>query len=361
MPSLIHIILRNEIRNSYDIHVGIDVEHIAAAIMNSYPHASKFVITDSNIKRLYVKRLIIAMFGVDSPAQIVTVPAGELSKNRTMKERIEDGLISLGAARDSLIIALGGGMIGDLAGFVASTLYRGIPYVQIPTSLIAQVDSSIGGKVAVDHPAGKNLIGAFYQPEAVYIDPAMLKTLPIREFRNGMAEVIKYAAILDAWLFRYLEENRSRIMRRVPSSLFRIVKRCCELKKNVVEKDEKENDLRRILNFGHTIGHAVESLSHYRISHGEAVAIGMAAEAKISLSKGLLGHDGYRRLSKLLKAYGLPTHLPLRMDTDALMRTTLHDKKLQGGNVHYTLLERIGKARVGVVLTSADALRFLES
>ena len=361
MPSLIHIEAGPETGNSYDLHIGIGLERIGRVIMKKYPRELKFVITDANVQKLYVKRLIVAMLGVETPAQIVTVPAGELSKNRTMKERIEDELISLGAARDSLIIALGGGMIGDLAGFVASTLYRGIPYIQIPTSLIAQVDSSIGGKVAVDHPAGKNLIGAFYQPTAVYIDPAMLKTLPLREFRNGMAEVIKYAAILDARLFDFLENNRPAILNRVPSTLIKIVKRCCELKKNVVEQDPKEHDFRRILNFGHTIGHAVESLSRYRIAHGEAVAIGMAAEATLSASKGLLPKGECRRLFGLLEAYGLPTRIPEKMDRSALMSATLRDKKMKAGNVHYTLLERIGKARVGVIVSTGDARQLLDS
>jgi 3-dehydroquinate synthase len=249
-------------------------------------------------------------------------------------------------------------MIGDLAGFVAATLLRGIPFIQIPTTLLSQVDSSIGGKVAVDHPLGKNLMGAFYQPKKVFIDVDTLKTLPVKEFRNGMAEVIKYAAILDSKLFSYLEKNNSKIInhsarggqasRRVESStIIHLIHRCCELKKMVVEKDERETGLRRILNFGHTIGHAVESLSNYKLSHGEAVAIGMVAEAKISAALGMLDQSEVERLYNLLQLYKLPTDIPSKMDTHKIVRLTLHDKKVQQCKAQYTLLEKIGKAIVG--------------
>ncbi|MBI3766041.1 MAG: 3-dehydroquinate synthase [Ignavibacteriales bacterium] len=292
---------------------------------------------------------------------LLTVPAGERSKSRRSKELLENNLLALGANRDSLIVALGGGMVGDLAGFVAATLLRGIPYIQIPTTLLAQVDSSIGGKVAIDHPLGKNLIGAFYQPQKVYIDIGALKTLPDREFSNGLAEVIKYAAILDSELFDELEQKQSKILSRDEKSLLNIIKRCCELKKSVVEEDEKETDYRRILNFGHTIGHAIERLSKYRIPHGQAVAIGMVAESTMSSHLGILPARHAERITSLLKMYNLPTEIPSTIKLEAIMRATLQDKKVHRGMTHYTLLERIGRARVGVRLSLKQARLLVQS
>lgn len=353
----IHINLKREINDSYDIQIGMSLRSIAKDIHRSYPDASKFIITDSNVARLCGKKFL---YGIrEKNSQMIVVPAGEKSKTRTMKERLENKLLSFNADRDSLIIALGGGMIGDVAGFVAATLHRGVSYIQIPTTLLSQVDSSIGGKVAVDHPLGKNLIGAFYQPKKVYIDTSTLATLSDLEFSNGMAEVIKYAVILDKNLFNMLEEHHSQILNRHTALLQKIIKRCCELKKTIVEKDEKETDLRRILNFGHTIGHAIEHLTHYRLSHGEAVAIGMVAEARISASLGLLRPSDVTRLTKLVSMYHLPVALPSSVKTKALFAATQRDKKVHRGNVHYTLLEKIGKARIGVNLTADQALKLL--
>jgi 3-dehydroquinate synthase len=293
-------------------------------------------------------------------ANLLSVPPGEKSKTRKTKERVEDRLLMSGAERNSTIFGFGGGVIGDLAGFVAATLHRGVPYVQIPTTLLAQVDSSIGGKVAVDHPLGKNLIGAFYQPKEVYIVAEFLATLPDREFRNGMAEVIKYAAIMDKTLFVTLEKNVGKILKRETRLLFPIVRRCCCLKKTVVELDEKESGLRRILNFGHTIAHALERMTSYRISHGEAVAIGMVAETKISASHGLLSVKECARLQRLVRAFGLPSDIPRSTDLRKLLKETLSDKKLINGVVHYTLLRQLGKAEVGIPLTTDEALHHLQ-
>lgn len=292
--------------------------------------------------------------------ELLSIPAGESSKHRQMKSMLEDQLLARGAQRDSVIIALGGGMVGDLAGFTAATLLRGIRYVHIPTTLLSQVDSSVGGKVAVDHPLGKNLVGAFAQPKKVYIDVSTLSTLSPREFSSGMAEVVKYGAILDRKLFSYLEDNSAAILRRRRSALELIVDRSCVLKRRVVELDERETGPRRILNFGHTIGHAVELLSKFAISHGEAVSIGMVAEATMSKALGLCHERDIRRLVHVLQQFSLPTSFPSRMRFETVLAATAHDKKSHMGTIDYTLLDRIGKARVGVPLTQLDAVRLLK-
>jgi len=355
----LHINLKKITDNSYDIIIGTKLAAVAREIAKWNDISKYFIITDSNVKRLYGDELFKTLRSYKIEVHLLSVLAGEKSKTRKTKERLEDKLLKLKADRSSLIIALGGGMIGDLSGFVAATLMRGIPFIQIPTTLLSQVDSSIGGKVAVDHPLGKNLIGLFYQPKKVFIDVETLKTLPQREFRNGIAEVIKYAAIFDRNLFSFLENNQSKISvhsakggqasQQVDSStILHIIHRCCELKKMIVEKDEREIGLRRILNFGHTIGHAVESLSNYKLSHGEAVSIGMIAESKISAALGMLKQSEVERLNDLLKLYQLPTDIPSRMDKNKIVQLTCHDKKVQQGKVQYTLLDKIGKAIVGI-------------
>lgn len=348
MIKTIRVNLRKLSDNSYDIIIGTKLDAVAREIARWNDVSKYFIITDSNVKRFYGNEFLKTLCSRKAEAYLLSVPAGENSKIRKTKEQLEDKLLKLKADRNSLIIALGGGMIGDLAGFVAATFMRGIPFIQIPTTLLSQVDSSIGGKVAVDHPFGKNLIGAFYQPKTVFIDVNTLRTLPEKEFRNGIAEVMKYAAILDKQFISYLQQYYRQIMRKNKSVLIYIIKRCCELKKMIVEKDEKETELRRILNFGHTIGHAVESLSNYKLSHGEAVAIGMVAEAKISVALGMLNLSEVERLKNLLKLYDLPTEIPSRMDTNKIIRLTMHDKKIQHGKVQYTLLDKIGKAVVGI-------------
>ena len=355
MPAKVRVHLRSIVDTSYDIVIGLDLQRIVRTIMDNFPTAKKFVISDSTVEKLYGEYFRRPSF------HHLVVPAGERSKSRRTKEQLENKLLTSGAHRDSLIIALGGGMIGDLAGFVASSLFRGIPFIQVPTTLLAQVDSSIGGKVAVDHPSGKNLIGAFYQPKKVYIDPGTLRTLSDREFSNGMAEVIKYATILDRDLFDELEQEHSKIIQRNEKILLRIIKRCCDLKRMVVERDERESDFRRILNFGHTIGHAIEYLSKYRISHGRAVAIGMVAESQISSRLGLLPESNVDRIASLLKKYNLPTKIPPTVELKEIVGATKQDKKVFREMVHYTLLERIGRARAGVKLSTPQVQRLLKT
>jgi len=348
MLTIIRVNLKNLNDNSYDLIIGVKLDDIVNELASWNEFSKYFIITDSNVKRLYADDFLRRLQTNKIEVHLLSVLPGEKSKTRKTKEQLEDKLLKLKADRYSLIIALGGGVIGDLAGFVAATFMRGISYIQIPTTLLSQIDSSIGGKVAVNHPLGKNLIGAFYQPKKVYIDVETLNTLPKREFRNGMAEVIKYAAILDANLFSYLEDNNQKINIHHKSSILNLVQRCCKLKKMIVEKDEKETGLRRILNFGHTIGHAIESLSKYKLSHGEAVAIGMVIEAKISAALGMLKQSDVERLRKVIELYKLPTKIPSKMDMAKIIQSTYLDKKAQQGQVQYTLLKKIGKAAMSI-------------
>jgi 3-dehydroquinate synthase len=344
---------------AYSIHVGVSLSQIARDITDRFPNSAKFVVTDLNVHRLYRKQLQSA-FQRDRIDMLV-IPPGERSKSRKAKEKLEDALIRRNVERDSLIIAFGGGVVGDLAGFVAATMLRGIPYVHIPTTLLAQVDSSVGGKVGVDHPSGKNLIGAFHQPKRVYIDLETLDTLPDREFRNGMSEVIKTGAILDRELFTFLEGNAEALLQRDRVALGRVIARCCERKASVVKKDERESGYRRILNFGHTIGHAIEHLTNYRVAHGEAIAIGMTVETKMAVNGGLTSRRTLDRLSRLIQSFGLPTDLPKQLSPKTVIDATMNDKKSRRGIVHYTLLREIGSARVGTPIPKQRALQLLHT
>jgi 3-dehydroquinate synthase len=237
---------------------------------------------------------------------------------------------------------------GDLGGYVAATILRGVEFVQVPTSLLAQVDSSVGGKVGIDHLLGKNLIGAFHQPSAVHIDPLVLRSLPPRHYRNGLAEVAKIAAALDAGFFRWMENNVRPIGRGRPATLTEMIRRAVGLKAAVVGRDELDTGLRNVLNLGHTIGHAVETASDYRLLHGESVAIGMALEARLAGSMGLLNNNDEERLLRLLEALELPTALPRSIDRDATRRALSLDKKGTRQGVRYVLLRAIGKSAIGV-------------
>ncbi len=307
------------------------------------------VITDTNAGRLFAKAALKSLAASGFDPVLITVPAGEKSKCLALVEKCHDQLAAHRLERKSFIVALGGGVVGDLTGFVAATYLRGVPFVQVPTSLLAQVDSSVGGKTGVNLKSGKNLVGAFYQPQLVLCDLDTLKTLPKREYVSGLAEVIKYGIIYDAVLFAQLERNLPKLLQRDAATLRSVVARCCEIKAEVVGQDETETGLRAILNFGHTIGHAIENSSGYgKYLHGEAIAIGAVAAAKLSRTVlGLPSGDG-ERVEKLLAQAGLPVTIKL----DAARRKKLFaamrlDKKVSHGEIQFVLARKIGKVLWG--------------
>jgi 3-dehydroquinate synthase len=288
-------------------------------------------------------------------AKILEVPAGEASKSLRQANRLFGKLPSLGLDRQSFVVALGGGVVGDLAGFVAATYLRGLALVQVPTTLLAQMDSSVGGKVGVNLPQGKNLVGAFYQPRLVLADTATLKTLPDRELCAGFAEVIKHGAIYDANFFGWLEREYQRVLRREHEAVVHAVGRSCEIKAEIVSKDERESGLRTILNFGHTVGHAMEALAEYvGLLHGEAVSMGMCCAAHLSVKRTGLAESEAERLKTLLAASGLPTRLREGFNVDELMAAMRLDKKARNGKLRFVLLKRLGETVVTNAVTDAD-------
>jgi len=303
------------------------------------------IITDTNVGRRFAKAAFNSLATTGFSPSLIVVPAGETAKSLKTVQTCYDLLAAHLLERKSFIVALGGGVVGDLAGFVAATYLRGIAFVQVPTTLLAQVDSSVGGKVGVNLKAGKNLVGAFHQPRLVLCDLDTMRTLPEREFRAGLAEVIKYGIIYDARLFAQLERDLPKLLRREPQILAAVVARCCEIKADIVGQDETENGLRAILNFGHTIGHAIENISGYgKFLHGEAIAIGQVAAAKLSFAlAGLSGRDA-GRIRDLFKLAGLPYFLKLNaIQRKKLFAAMRLDKKVSGGEIKFVLARKIGK------------------
>ncbi len=300
------------------------------------------VIADDRVAGLFGATLLKSLERAGLNAELITFPQGEANKTLKTIENLAGALVRSGFDRKDALIALGGGVTGDIAGFLASAFMRGIPFVQIPTTLLAQVDSSVGGKTGVDIPEGKNLVGAFYQPKAVYIDLSVLKSLPREELLGGLAEVIKYGVIRDAAFFDFLSDNRTRILGLDEKLLARMVFTCCRIKAEVVSEDEREGGVRRILNYGHTIGHAVEGASDYSLIHGLAVAIGMAAAARLAVLTGHLAEEDAARINNLLREYGMPVEIPKDLDRQRLRKYLLADKKVVGGKVNYVLPTAIG-------------------
>jgi len=334
--------LRRTADESYDVRIGRGLgPRLTVALRKSRLGQRYVIITDSHLER-QGESLQAAFRRRGLTCDFISFPAGEGSKSRRVRDEIEDGIIRLGAGRDTALVALGGGVVGDLVGFVAATFKRGIPYVQVPTTLIGMVDSSIGGKTGINHPAGKNVIGAFHQPSAVYIDVDYLKTLPDRHYASGLAEVIKCGVIADRALFASLETQLDRILRREPDLMSRVIEACCRIKARVVMEDPRESSRRKILNYGHTIGHAIETLSGFRLAHGEAVAIGMVAEARVAARLGMLSSAAAARIALLCDATGLPTTVPPAFTPAAILQVARHDKKNRQGRNAYALPIRIG-------------------
>jgi 3-dehydroquinate synthase len=300
------------------------------------------IISDERVAQLHgpAMREVLVKGGVAAVPH--SFPAGEWNKSREEWARLTDALLKAKLGRDGAIVAFGGGVAGDLAGFVAATYLRGIPYVQVPTTLLAMIDSSIGGKTGVDTPGGKNLVGSFHQPRFVLADIDLLASLPRAQVASGMAEAIKHGAIRDSTYFAGLEDAAP-VLARDLDRLETVVRGSIEIKAAVVAADEREAGQRQALNFGHTVGHAVESLSGFELLHGEAVAIGMAAEARIAESAGLAAHGLHAALARMLERYGLPTALPAAHTTDALLEVMRSDKKVRAGRIRFALPREIGK------------------
>ncbi|MGA2247468.1 MAG: 3-dehydroquinate synthase [Verrucomicrobiota bacterium] len=307
------------------------------------------VITDTNVGKKFAKAVLKSLGASGFEPVLVTIPAGEKSKRIATVEFCYDRLAAHRLERKSFIVALGGGVVGDVAGFVAASYLRGIPFVQAPTTLLAQVDSSVGGKTGVNLRAGKNLVGAFYQPRLVLCDLDAFRTLPKREFVSGLAEVIKYGIIYDAILFAQLELNLPKLLQRDPATLATVVARCCEIKADVVGQDETESGLRAILNFGHTIGHAIENSSGYgKYLHGEAIAIGQVAAAKLSHQILGLPSGDMVRIEKLFANAGLPVSGKLNAARrNKLLAAMQLDKKVCGGEVKFVLADKLGRVKFG--------------
>ncbi|MBI5586735.1 MAG: 3-dehydroquinate synthase [Deltaproteobacteria bacterium] len=299
------------------------------------------VVTNTLVGGLYGEELLKSLKEAGFSPFVITLPDGEEYKTIEVATTVYDGLIDNRMERSSPIIALGGGVIGDMAGFVAATYLRGVPYIQAPTTLLAQVDSSVGGKTAVNHPKGKNLIGAFYQPRAVFIDPQVLKSLDIREVRAGLAEVIKYGVIWDEEFFAFLEKNSSALLD-IGAELTKAIERSCEIKAEVVGADETEQGVRSFLNLGHTFGHAIEALSGYgTFKHGEAVATGMALAARLSVDLGLCEDSVARSIKGLITSVGLPTEPP-EFSAEQWIESMRLDKKVTAGAIWFVLIKRLG-------------------
>ncbi len=334
--------LKKSSDESYPIVIGSGVSSIIAQDAVRKPLGSRYcIITDSNLRK-FAAVVARALQSKGIKTEIIFFPSSEISKNLSTVSDVCEEMAKRHLERDTVIVAVGGGVVGDLAGFVAAIYCRGLPYVQVPTTLLAMVDSSVGGKTAVDLAAGKNMVGSFHQPKKVYIDTDFLKQLPEKELRNGLAEAIKCGAIADAALFSFIEKNIGRILSRDDKAVADLIEQCCRIKKSVVELDETETGPRMILNFGHTVGHAVERLSGYLTSHGEAISAGMVVEAEISRMKGLLGSRDVGRLKRLIAATGRSAFLP-DYTTSKLIDAMKSDKKARAGKQRFVLLSRIGK------------------
>lgn len=341
----------NLANHSYPIFIESDSFSNAARVIFRHCDAKTvIIISDENVAPLYFEKLQAALEQQGVTCYLYKITPGEEAKSLTTAEQIYTWMLANRFHRDDVIIALGGGVVGDLAGFIAATYLRGVRWVQIPTTLMAQVDSSVGGKVGVNHPLAKNSIGAFYQPRLVWIDPLTLTTLPSREIYSGLAETVKYGLVLDRELFDFLETNFTKILLLENLELLiHLIRACCRLKAAVVEKDEREADYRRILNFGHTIGHALEHITDYRyFRHGEAVAWGMLAAAAMSQQQLSLADDQFSRIQCVINFIKKPV-LPRHISADQIIQSIQSDKKITAAGLKLVLLENIGKCRVELV------------
>ena len=332
---------------SYPISIGAGLFNDPAHFSSLSPNKKVVVISNITVAPLYAEKVVALIEKQGCQVSVLELPDGEKYKSLEVFETVMSYLIEGNYARDVTLVALGGGVIGDLVGFAAACYQRGVDFIQVPTTLLSQVDSSVGGKTAVNHPLGKNMIGAFYQPKAVIIDTNCLATLPEREFAAGIAEVIKYGIIYDHDFFVWLEDNMDKLYALDEQALAYAIARCCAIKAEVVELDEKESGIRALLNLGHTFGHAIEAeLGYGNWLHGEAVSAGTVMAARTALLQGLLDEQQVERIVSILKKAKLPTHTPESMSFDAFMQHMMRDKKVLSGKLRLVLPTGIGHAEV---------------
>ena len=329
---------------SYPIHIGAGILHQAELILPHLPQKRVAIVTNTTVAPLYLARLQGGLEGQGVASFPIILPDGEEHKNWHTLNLIHDGLLSSRCERNTTVIALGGGVVGDLAGFAAATYLRGVPFIQVPTTLLAQVDSSVGGKTGINHPLGKNMVGAFYQPRLVLADSATLKTLPERELRAGIAEIIKYGLIRDHVFFEWLEVNMDKLLMRDYDVMNEAIRRSCQNKAEVVADDEHEGGVRALLNLGHTFAHAIENGMGYGVwLHGEAVAAGTLLAAELSHRMQMIGVDAVERIRKIYVQAGLPVVAP-SLGVDRYLDLMGLDKKVEGGRMRFILLNRVGEA-----------------
>jgi 3-dehydroquinate synthase len=345
---------------SYPIHIGAGLLGKPELLIPHFAYPRAAVVSNETVFPLYGERIMQTLKNAGIDAFAVVIPDGERYKTWETLDTIFDALLARAFDRKSTLVALGGGVVGDLAGFAAATYQRGVPFIQIPTTLLAQVDSSVGGKTAVNHARGKNMIGAFHQPGLVLADTGTLDTLPDKELRAGLAEVFKYGLIRDAHFFAWLEDNLEKLLARDTQALAQAILRSCEIKAAVVAADERESGERALLNLGHTFGHAIETaLGYGQWLHGEAVAAGMLMAAELSHKRGHFSHDALQRARKLLQRAGLPLNPPA-IPAAKMLQLMQIDKKNEGGHIRLILLRDIGNAYIDSDVTEADLLDFLQ-
>lgn len=331
--------------NTHIIIANSSIENTIATCLENHSYSKCVIISDENIYALHGPQLISCLQKQQLPVEVILVPRGESAKTLQCANYCWSKMFDLGVDRHSLVIGLGGGAITDLAGYIAGCYMRGIDLLHIPTTLLGMVDAAIGGKTGVNLADGKNLIGLIYHPKWVIISPHYLYTLPHREFCAGLAEVIKYGVIRDAFFFEFLENNIQGILKKSPELLHSIIIRCCEIKVSIVQQDERERDLRAILNWGHTVGHALEAATHYvNYLHGEAIAIGMSCAAYISHASGFASQDFVRRQDELLQQAGLSINLPpFKPSIDQLLSLMANDKKAISGRINLIIAKQVGE------------------
>ena len=343
--SVFNVELKKVVDDSYDIEIGYDLKNklIDDVEKGLAGNVRKFaVITDTNVSDMYARPICEKLLRAGFEVDMFVFPAGEKSKTRETKAKIEDAMLEKGYRRDCCIIAVGGGVVTDISGFIAGTYGRGVPFINYATTLLAAADASVGGKTAVDTPLATNLIGLFNQPEKVYIDIASWATLPEREVKSGMAETIKHACMASEDMFEFLEENMEDIMSFGQFACEYIAENNCQIKYKVVMQDEKETGLREILNLGHTVGRAIETVSDYQLLHGEAVAIGLVAQALLAESLSYMTAEQVARVIGLLEKAGLPTTIPAYIDREELVQKLYTDKKVRSGKLRFVLQKGIG-------------------